>query len=105
MEVFKIGDWPTGNLDVDIGRADVGPRQIVLKTKKPYIINSFQIECVTGEWNKEKEEYGVRVYFVSGNNLWFGGEVARDILQCLTHRDHPVLTRFDERVKAGMPKI
>ena len=53
----------------------------VLSCKKPYLINLSHVESIVGEWNKEKTEYGVRVYYASGNNVWFGGKVARDFLQ------------------------
>ena len=46
------------------------------------------VESIVGEWNKEKTEYGVRVYYASGNNVWFGGEVARDFLNQVSYGWH-----------------
>ncbi len=77
---------------------------ILLNTKKPYVLYESNIECVVGEWNKDKGEYGVRVYFVSGNNNWFGGDVARDLLSHLSV-SQAVVEKFDKRVKAGPPSV
>ena len=76
--------------------------KILLDTKKPYVLVTSNIECVIGEWNKDKGEYGVRVYFVSGNNIWLGGAVARDFLNRFTSG---AVAKFDERVKAGPPTV
>lgn len=65
--------------DVSMDRMDVHDFRL-LSCKKPYLINLLHVESIVGEWNKEKTEYGVRVYYASGNNFWFGGAVARDFL-------------------------
>ena len=84
---------------------------IVLKTKRPYVLNREHIECIVGEWNKDKGEYGVRVYFVSGNNHWFGGDVAKGLLWDFTPQSYggkgaeEVKRKFEERVKAGPPSV
>lgn len=85
------------------------PETILLRTKKPYLINPSNIECIVGEWNKDKGEYGVRVYFVSGNNNWFGGAVAKDLLERFVTGDRQerdkVTKKFEERVQAGPPNV
>ena len=88
----------------------VHPKIIVLNTKRPYVLNSSNIECIIGEWNKDKGEYGVRVYFVSGNNHWFGGNTAKSLLWDFAGQNYredaeTVKRRFDERVKAGPPSV
>ena len=47
---------------------------------KPYIVNLNQIECIVGEWNKEKTEYGLRIFYASGNSTWIGKEAAKGLL-------------------------
>ena len=100
-----------------IGACTVSPRMLLLETKKPYIINPAHIECITGEWNKDKGEDGVRVYFASGNNIWFGREVARALVFRIISAEDSSLDlerigdidkfyeRFEERVKAGPPRV
>lgn len=56
---------------------------LLMDLKKPYLINPSNVECVVGEWNKDKTEYGIRIFFVSGNNVWCGGDTARKCLDGL----------------------
>ncbi len=51
-----------------------------LSTKKPYVINLNKIECIVGEWNKEKTEYGLRVYFESGNSVWLDNKCSDKLI-------------------------
>ena len=51
-----------------------------LSTKKPYVINLNKIECIVGEWNKEKTEYGLRVYFESGNSVWLDDKCSNKLI-------------------------
>ena len=91
------------SIDTSVGGyVRVNQRTIVLDTKKQYVLVESNIECVIGEWNKDKGEYGVRVYFVSGNNIWLGGAVARSFLDWFAHE---TVAKFDERVKAGPPTV
>ncbi len=108
LEINNLGDSLFDSFCV------LQPKMVELKTKRPYILNPSNIECVVGEWNKDKGEYGVRVYFVSGNNHWFGGAVARDLLDKLFSKTLDVFRegdiaslekKFDERVKAGPPSV
>ena len=55
------------------GVVTTDPRFLLLPIDKPYLINVNQIECVVGEWNKDKTKYGVRIFFVSGNNVYLEG--------------------------------
>lgn len=41
-----------------------------LSGKKPYFINIAYIECVVGEWNKDRTQCGVRIFLRSGNSVW-----------------------------------
>ena len=47
-----------------------------LKGKKFYLVNLLHIECIVGEWNKDKTEYGARIFFVSGNSVWCDAQAA-----------------------------
>ena len=69
--------------DVDV---HVEPIFCLVDLKKPYLINPNHIECVVGEWNKDKTEYGVRIFFVSGNSVWCGGAPAKDLFKKLLMR-------------------
>lgn len=51
-----------------------------LKGKKPYLLNLVNSECIVGEWNKDKTEYGLRVFFASGNSTWIGTEASLGLL-------------------------
>ena len=41
-----------------------------LSGKKPYFVNIAYIESVVGEWNKDRTQYGVRIFLRSGNSVW-----------------------------------
>ena len=108
--VNKEGDK---EFDVNVSgvvRADTG-EVVMLETKKPYLINLQHVECMTGEWNKDKREYGVRIYFVSGKDVWIGGRVARDLLAKFVEEfgkyddRKKIVGKFDDRVEAGMPTV
>ncbi len=71
------------SVTVDDGYITTEPRFYLVDIKKPYLINRNQIECVVGEWDKDKATYGVRIFFASGNSVWCGGDSARDILEGL----------------------
>ncbi len=71
------------SVTVDDGYITTVPRFYLVDIKKPYLINRNQIECVVGEWDKDKATYGVRIFFASGNSVWCGGDSARDILEGL----------------------
>lgn len=51
--------------------------------KKLYAININHIECIVGEWNKDKTEYGARVFYASGNSVWIGNVAAKELLKKL----------------------
>lgn len=92
MEVMKVKTDPNWPLDVsvsngtifrisgvsDIDRLNGSPRYPIaitseflwLSGKKPYFINISYIECVVGEWNKDRTQYGVRIFLRSGNSVW-----------------------------------
>ena len=44
--------------------------------QKPYVINLNRVECIVGEWNKDKTEYGLRICFASGNTVWIGKDAS-----------------------------
>ena len=70
--------------------------------KKPYLINPNQIECVVGEWDKDKTTYGIRIFFASGNSVWCGGAPARNLLAqlAISSGQKEILTsRFDSASK------
>ena len=52
-----------------------------LSGKKPYFINIAYIECVVGEWNKDRTQYGVRIFLRSGNSVWTAD--GADVLETL----------------------
>lgn len=71
----------TGSVDASVGGLlTTEPRFYLVDIKKPYLINMNQVECVVGEWDKDKITYGVRIFFVSGNSVWCGGNSGRNVL-------------------------
>ena len=94
MEVMQVKTDPSRALDVflhnfsgnvlritgvdDIDRLNGFPRDPIaitseflwLSGKKPYFVNIAYIECVVGEWNKDRTQYGVRIFLRSGNSVW-----------------------------------
>lgn len=90
-----------GNIDVGInGTVDVTTTSdfLAVDVKKPYLINLNQIECIVGEWDKDKATYGVRVFFASGNSVWCGGDSAREFLNSVSRFDNrdDLLKKFDD---------
>ena len=78
--------YTTTELDVEAtikGVIENEPRFILVDINKPYLINKNQIECVVGEWDKDKSRYGVRVFFASGNSVWCEGDAGRSLLKSL----------------------
>ena len=61
-------------------RVETKPDFKLLEVPKPYLINKNQIECVIGEWNKDKTEYGARIFFASGNSVWCGTTAAAEVI-------------------------
>lgn len=55
-----------------------------LPAQKPYLINRDYIECVVGEWNKDRTQYGVRIFLRSGNSVWTadGVDVLTELDSC-----------------------
>ena len=111
-DVTKVEITNIGGLDVELsGRSSVAidgidglvsvetkSRFYLVDIKKPYLINLNQIECVVGEWDKDKTTYGVRIFFASGNSVWCGGESARKILERLDG-DNRATAKFDTASK------
>ena len=81
-----------GSLKIDGGELTIKPKGgclttepcfLLLPIKKPYLINKDHIECVVGEWNKDKTKYGIRIFFSSGNSVYLEGAPALRILNDL----------------------
>lgn len=71
----------TGSVDASVdGLLTTEPCFYLVDIKKPYLINENQVECVVGEWDKDKITYGVRIFFASGNSVWCGGNSGRKVL-------------------------
>ena len=49
-------------------------------SNKLYAINLNHVECIVGEWNKDKTEYGVRIFYTSGNSVWIGNAAAKKLI-------------------------
>ena len=84
---LDVNSSVSGSVDVDAsvgGCLTTEPRFYLLDIKKPYLINASQVECVVGEWDKDKTQYGVRIFFASGNSVWCGGDSARHVLNALS---------------------
>lgn len=78
--------WNNCPLEVESevkGNIEIEPSFYLLEVDKPYLINTSQIECVVGEWNKDKTKYGVRVFFASGNSVWCDGDSGKSLLKRL----------------------
>lgn len=78
--------YTTTELEVEAkttGVVENEPSFILVDINKPYLINKNQIECVVGEWDKDKSRYGVRVFFASGNSVWCEGAAGRSLLKSL----------------------
>lgn len=59
------------------------PLYVSLPGKKPYLINLSQVECMVGEWNKDKTQYGIRIFYTSGNSVWVGENAAKEMFDCI----------------------
>lgn len=59
-----------------------------LKGKKFYLVNLLHIECIVGEWNKDKTEYGLRIFYASGNSTWINEEASKGLLDELSRLYH-----------------
>ena len=88
--MLESGDNLNVDADVDIGRMEFFHHKIStlaldsfygLTGKKPYIVNLNKIECIVGEWNKDKTEYGLRIFFESGNSVWLGRNSAEELFK------------------------
>jgi len=109
MEQLEIYNWTAGSLDINASQCgtwdvNINP-PITLLINKPYLINPLHVECAIGEWNKDKGEYGVRIYFASGKDVWIGGSAAKDYLLRFSGESRLVVEKFEDRVKAGPPKV
>ena len=69
-----------GQMGFDFHRVATQDNLFALSGTKPYIVNLNQIECIVGEWNKEKTEYGLRIFYASGNSAWIGKDPANELL-------------------------
>ena len=83
INIDKVVD----TVSVDVGSMDVCSHRVAtqdnlfaLSGTKPYIVNLNQVECIVGEWNKDKTEYGLRIFYASGNSAWIGKEPAKELL-------------------------
>ena len=90
IDVSQRGSW---DIDVNVnqgglGAWDVSPSFASLPGKKPYLINLFQVECVVGEWNKDKTQYGVRIFYTSGNSVWVGEDAAKSLFKKMDNGTH-----------------
>lgn len=84
--MLESGD--TLDVDASIGRMTFAEHSMStlaldsfysLAGKKPYVINLNKVECIVGEWNKDKTEYGLRICFVSGNTVWIGEQASKEL--------------------------
>ena len=91
-DYLNVGiSFPTGEAALRIKCDDDHPLLITstddnydflwLSGKKPYFINIAYIECVVGEWNKDRTQYGVRIFLRSGNSVWTAD--GADVLETL----------------------
>lgn len=74
------GSCDIGEMLFKLHRVTTQDNLFALSGTKPYIVNLNQIECIVGEWNKEKTEYGLRIFYASGNSAWIGKDPANDLL-------------------------
>ena len=87
VEITDIRGY--GSLDVELINSSIDtsvtidPSFYLVDIKKPYLINKNQVECVVGEWDKDKTTYGVRIFFASGNSVWCGGDSGRNVLKVM----------------------
>ena len=78
ITTHKSTSWETSLLCETRGFfADIGG------ASKLYAINLNHVECIVGEWNKDKTEYGVRVFYASGNSVWIGKRAAKKLIKSM----------------------
>lgn len=77
------GSCDIGEMNFKLHRVTTQDNLFAFPGKKPYIVNLNQIECIVGEWNKEKTEYGLRIFYASGNSAWIGQGPAKELLYYL----------------------
>ena len=102
IEVSQLGTW---DVDVNVSQSGYGPWDVRpvfanLSGKKPYLINLAQVECVVGEWNKDKTQYGVRIFYTSGNSVWVGEDAAEAFFKDLQFGESAGAV-FDRAKKEG----
>ena len=90
--MLENGDHLEVSADVDVGKMEFSHHRVStlaldsfygLRVKKPYAINLNKVECIVGEWNKDKTEYGLRIFFASGNSVWIGKSASESLLNAL----------------------
>lgn len=87
--MLESGDWievsPVGETwIINQGSGEdwaVRPSFASLSSKRPYLVNLSAIECVVGEWNKDKTQYGVRIFYASGNSVWVDEDAAKALFE------------------------
>jgi hypothetical protein len=92
--------------DLDVGQSgwwdiNMRPLYLSLPGKKPYLINLTQVECMVGEWNKDKTQYGVRIFYASGNSVWIGESAAKKIFGLMEVYGENAEAVFDRAKKEG----
>lgn len=83
IDVSQSGSW---DVDANVSQGgyeawEVRPAYVSLPGNKPYLINLAQVECVVGEWNKDKTQYGARIFYTSGNSVWIGENAAKALFE------------------------
>ena len=79
IDIGGVTNW--GNFENNHVSALVRDSFHGLWVDKPYIINLNKIESIVGEWNKDKTEYGLHIFFASGNSVWIGKQAAEELLK------------------------
>ena len=82
---IEVSQGVCGSWDVDASQSgwwdiNTRPLYVSLPGKKPYLINLSQVECMVGEWNKDKTQYGIRIFYASGNSVWIGEDASKELL-------------------------
>ena len=81
IDVSQSGPW---DVDVDVSQSgdwEVMPAYVNLPGNKPYLINLSQVECIVGEWNKDRTQYGARIFYASGNSFWVSEDAAKALYE------------------------
>ena len=74
-------DASIGRMEFNLHNVTTQANLFALQGPKPYMGNLNQIECIVGEWNKDKTEYGLRIFYASGNSAWIGNDAANNLLK------------------------